>query len=265
MSITVKQILTIVLCLPGALLVGYAGSMVAKWGALLEPHPSEFAAWCWFFWGGFGGASLGATPGLLLGYYYNMKCACPFLGAALGALVSLFFTYFGHSPISARIIGIIDNGPLLAGLVLLGFIYAAIRTLTSLKRRTALIAVSVLGATYFLVLVLFVALRPVSVERIWSPQPIEAGKPLSLTSRVIEANDWARNFHFGLAPGAPPGAKIDPLDPREGRFSWTPPLEQPAGKYDVTVLVSADGQRSGQTTFAIMVTRPTPPVEGNRR
>jgi hypothetical protein len=78
----------------------------------------------------------------------------------------------------------------------------------------------------------------------------------------VGANSWAGKLHFSLAPGVPSGARIDP---QSGRFSWTPPLEQPAGKYDVTVSVSADGQRAGQTTFAITVTRPTPRVEGNHR
>ncbi len=138
----------------------------------------------------------------------------------------------------------------------LGAIYGAIRTLTSLERRTILIALSVLSATLLLVSFLFDALLPISLLSL-APQPIEAGKPLS-HGMGVGANPWTGDLHFSLAPGAPSGARISP---QSGVFSWTPPLEQPAGKYAVTVVVSADGQRSGRTTFVITVTRPTPLVE----
>jgi hypothetical protein len=141
----------------------------------------------------------------------------------------------------------------------LGAIYGAIRALTSLKRRAALIATSVISATIVLFYFLVLALQPLS----FVPQSptIEAGKPLRFWLLVYQ-NSWAGDLHFSLAPGAPSGMRIDP---QRREFYWTPPLDQPAGEYDVTVLASADRQRAGQTTFAITVTRPSPPVEGSRR
>ena len=126
MSIIVKQILTIVLCLPGALVVGFYCSELAMWGCLPDDKPSQFDICCWFFWGGFGGASLGATPGLLLGYYYRMKWVRPFLGASVGALVGVFLGF-------ARI----ENGPLYAALVLLGCIFGSWPFLTGSRTRTS--------------------------------------------------------------------------------------------------------------------------------
>jgi hypothetical protein len=134
-------------------------------------------------------------------------------------------------------------------------IYGAIRALTSLKRRAALIATSVISATivliYFLVLAL---LQPISFFVPLSPT-IEAGKRLSF-GLLVHQNSWAGDVHFSLAPGAPSGARIDE---KRKIFSWTPPLDQPAGKYDVTVSASAAGQRASQATFVITVTRPTLP------
>ena len=135
----------------------------------------------------------------------------------------------------------------------LGAIYGAIRAFTSLKGWAALIATSVISATIVLIYFLILAIQPITIEP-YSPT-IKAGKPLSFRL-VVYQNSWAGELHLSLAPGALPGATIDP---NSGEFSWTPPLDQPAGKYDVTVLASADRQRAGQTTFVITVTRPTLP------
>lgn len=105
-----KDALPIFLCLPGALVGGLYGSMLAMWGGVGRT-PSDFTMFCWFFWGGFGGASLGAVPGLILGCYLGRKWVCPFLGAAVGALFGLFLGMAGK-----------DNAPLNAALVLLGLI-----------------------------------------------------------------------------------------------------------------------------------------------
>lgn len=110
-----KYVPAIILCLPGALVVGFLGLMGAGWEGVGANPPSQFGMCCWFFWGGFGGASLGATPGLLLGCYQGMKWVCPFLGAAVGALLGVFLSFAG----------IINNGPLFAALVVLGFIFGS--------------------------------------------------------------------------------------------------------------------------------------------
>jgi hypothetical protein len=115
MSIIAKRILVTVLCLPGAMVVGFFGCFLAAWGCVGNPPPSDFVAFCLFFWGGLGGASLGATPGLILGSYYRMKWVYPFLGASLGTLISVFLLFFAR----------IENGPLLAAFVLLGCIFGS--------------------------------------------------------------------------------------------------------------------------------------------
>jgi hypothetical protein len=116
MSLIAKRILVTVLCLPGALVVGYSGCSLAAWCCVGNHPPSHFATFCLFFWGGFGGASLGATPGLALGFQYRMKWVYPLLGASVGTLVSVFVFFFAR----------IENGPLLAALVLLGCIFGSL-------------------------------------------------------------------------------------------------------------------------------------------
>ena len=120
MSIIAKRILVTVLCLPGALVVGFFGTTMAAWALVPAGHLSVPICCCWVFWGGFGGASLGATAGLILGSYYRMKWVYPFLGASFGTLISVFLLFFAR----------IENGPLLAALVLLGCIFGSLPFLT---------------------------------------------------------------------------------------------------------------------------------------
>ena len=57
-----------------------------------------------------------------------------------------------------------------------------------------------------------------------------------------------------LHANAPPGASIDP---QTGEFSWRPPPDQAAGKYDVTVSVQGPGRPDGRKRhWSITVIRP---------
>jgi formylglycine-generating enzyme required for sulfatase activity len=87
------------------------------------------------------------------------------------------------------------------------------------------------------------------------PQTIEAGKPLTVVVSVEGAHWWQGKLRFSLAPDAPPGASIDP---QSGEFSWTPPPDQAAGKYDLTVLAQGPDGQAAQTTFVVTVTTPIP-------
>ena len=64
------------------------------------------------------------------------------------------------------------------------------------------------------------------------------------------------NLQYGLDPGGPPGASIDP---RTGVFTWTPTAQQAGANYNVTVSVRAADDRRDQQTFSIAVSRPRPP------
>ncbi|MBC8113779.1 MAG: hypothetical protein H7062_05340 [Candidatus Saccharimonas sp.] len=82
--------LVLVISLPGALLLGSIGfclGMLAIFMGGLPPYHPEVI--CTFFWGVFGGGCLGATPGLVAGWYWGLKWVRPFLGAAVGALLSV--------------------------------------------------------------------------------------------------------------------------------------------------------------------------------
>ena len=62
-------------------------------------------------------------------------------------------------------------------------------------------------------------------------------------------------MRYSLGGQPPPGASIDP---QSGEFSWTPPPDQAAGKYNVTVSAQGPEQQTTQTSFTVTVTRPTP-------
>ena len=78
------------------------------------------------------------------------------------------------------------------------------------------------------------------------PQTVEAGKPLAVAVSVREPQQWEGNLRFRLEPGGPSGASIDP---QSGKFSWTPPLDQAAGKYDVTVSAQGPERPDGAGDF----------------
>jgi hypothetical protein len=104
-----QHLLVIALCLPGALCFGWLGVLIAAFSAVGPKPPSGFTVSCLFFWGVLGGASIGALPGLLFGWYQGFRWVYPILWAAAGALVGLIIAGpFPHLP---------------AGLVLAGFIF----------------------------------------------------------------------------------------------------------------------------------------------
>src|SRR5262245_10987780 len=56
-----------------------------------DASPSPFAMRCLLFYGGVGGALLGATPGLLAWALLGVRGVYPFLGAALAVAIPLIF------------------------------------------------------------------------------------------------------------------------------------------------------------------------------
>jgi hypothetical protein len=78
----------------------------------------------------------------------------------------------------------------------------------------------------------------------------------SLTFTVTASDEDGDALTFWLAPGAPPGAAIDPVS---GVFTWTPAL---TGTFTVTVGVSDDGSPplSNEGVVVITVSQPPPPV-----
>ena len=91
----------------------------------------------------------------------------------------------------------------------------------------------------------------------FAPQTVQAGNPLGLTVIVEDAETWQGKVRFSLAADTPPGELIDP---QSGEFSWTPPPDQAAGRYGVTILaVGLDG-RKDETSFVATVLRTIPPL-----
>ena len=101
--------------------------------------------------------------------------------------------------------------------------------------------------------------RPVPSLRLQpvAPQTIEVGKPLNALVTVENFDAWKGKVHYSLGSQPPPRASIDP---QSGEFSWTPPLDQAAGRYDVTVSAQGPDGQTAQTTFVVTLTRPTLPV-----
>jgi hypothetical protein len=117
-----KYSLAIVLCIPGALYFGWFGFLIGCFSAIGARPPSLFTVLCMIFWGALGGASLGATPGLLLGWYQGgIRWAGPFLGAAAGAVLGWLFAFLLDVGVNMDLAESF-SGPFLAGSVLLGFI-----------------------------------------------------------------------------------------------------------------------------------------------
>ena len=82
-----RSAIIVALALPGAILAGLFGSLIAAFSG--DADPTVFASMCWLVWGVFGGACLGALPGLIVGLYLRVRWVVPFLGAAIGALYGL--------------------------------------------------------------------------------------------------------------------------------------------------------------------------------
>ena len=94
------------------------------------------------------------------------------------------------------------------------------------------------------------------------PQTIESGKPLAVAVSSENPAAWKGKLRYTLASNASRGARIDP---QSGEFSWTPPLGQAAGKYDVTVSVQAADGQTAQTTFIVTVIAPLEKELGGSR
>ena len=109
------------LCLPGAFIVALYGSLAAGFAGC--GNPNRFAHMCLAFWGVFGGASFGATPGLLWGYFRGLKWVSPFLGAGVGFRLGLLPELLGGGG------DVNSTGPTYAALVFFGFILGSWRSL----------------------------------------------------------------------------------------------------------------------------------------
>ena len=139
-----------------------------------------------------------------------IRCLGCGLVGYLGALILAVCVYFlvenvfaPRLDVDLMIIGIEICGTFVG--FALGAIYGAIRTLTSLERRTVLIAMSVIGAIVLLVFVVFilsVALEPTPPPRPLKILPIAqqtiwVGKPLSILVSVEHAQKGSLRYSLG--------------------------------------------------------------------
>ena len=114
-----RSTLAIILCLPGALVLGFCGGLFALFEG--SGNPDRFAYRCLALWAIVGGASFGAMPGLVWGYCKDVRWVSPFLGAAAGFTVGLLSELLrGGGDVNS-------TGPTYAGLVLLGVIVGSLR------------------------------------------------------------------------------------------------------------------------------------------
>jgi hypothetical protein len=81
---------------------------------------------------------------------------------------------------------------------------------------------------------------------------------------LVEARDpdAGQTLRFSLRPPTPPGLT---LDPATGRLQWTPGLDQAGLAYEVTVVVTDDGEppQSAGRSFVLTVTEALPPPVWN--
>jgi len=109
----------------GAFAGDFFGVLGAGFARDAIPEPTEFTMQCWFLWGGLGGASLGAAPGLLWQSFQGQRWTYPFLGTAGCAAIGLLVDMAGWVEALLEKAGgprAVDvEGPFGAGLVLLGF------------------------------------------------------------------------------------------------------------------------------------------------
>jgi hypothetical protein len=111
----------------GALFGGLGGFVAGSLSAG-DAGPTDFAMWCWLLVASFGGACVGATPGLLWGYSRGWRWVYPILWAAGATVVNIVITLEGWldniwlagGPRQVNL-----QGPLNAGLLLIGFMVGA--------------------------------------------------------------------------------------------------------------------------------------------
>ena len=84
---------------------------------------------------------------------------------------------------------------------------------------------------------------------------VSLGGELRFAVRVTDSVSWQDKIRFGLAPGAPSEAAIDP---RTGEFAWKPATP---GTYKIAVAVASLGndQQRGETRFSVQVMEPRAP------
>jgi formylglycine-generating enzyme required for sulfatase activity len=96
--------------------------------------------------------------------------------------------------------------------------------------------------------------QPLKLQSI-ATQSVELGKRLNVMVTPENADVWKGKVRYSLGPQAPRGASIDP---QSGEFSWTPPADQAAGKYDVTVSAQGPDGQTALMTLVVTLTKPTP-------
>jgi Ca2+-binding RTX toxin-like protein len=69
-------------------------------------------------------------------------------------------------------------------------------------------------------------------------QTVDEETELTFSASATDADEPANGLTFSLNAGSPEGASIDPMT---GDFSWTPTEAQGPGDYEVTVVVTDDG------------------------
>ena len=81
-------------------------------------------------------------------------------------------------------------------------------------------------------------------------QAIDEKTELTFTASAVDPDLPENNLTFSLAEGAPEGASIT----LEGVFKWTPMEIQGPGDYEITILVTDDGQPALSDSEAILIT-----------
>ena len=92
-------------------------------------------------------------------------------------------------------------------------------------------------------------LQPIDVQQ------VAPGRSVSLTVLPHKPELWRGRVRYAILPGAPSGATIDA---ETGMFTWSPPTNQSAGTYGVTVSAEGEGDQHSQTRFAIQFPGPPP-------
>jgi formylglycine-generating enzyme required for sulfatase activity len=90
-----------------------------------------------------------------------------------------------------------------------------------------------------------------------APKTIEAGKSLSVTVALENAEVWKGKVRYSLSSPALPGMSIGAAT---GIFTWTPTEGQAADKHNVAVLATGPDGRRDETRFVVNVLKPIPPL-----
>ncbi len=111
-----RSALTILLMLPGAVVVGIFGFVMS--GFFGDNGFFADSSWIYAqFWGGFMALAWGATPGTIVGLYSRKRWVYPIFGGAIGALLTLGLEAVSSGPQNINV-----EVKLYAALPLLGFV-----------------------------------------------------------------------------------------------------------------------------------------------